>query len=226
MGAASDSHAISDLSNWTMLGTVFSVMLPEVCSGVWPWQRQWHTSRTSCFSMSQQGIDPILRKKIWDRLIELRDAGRTLFVTTQYVGDAANCDKVGVLAEGRLIALDTPEGLRREAYGGELLKVVFTAPLPGAQRDQLAEAAAAISHERLAPGVIRLVVEDAGAAAARVTAWASEAGREIESVEPELPQFDDVFVELVSKRTKNGPKAESDRHRKPKPLVAPARVDR
>lgn len=172
------------------------------------------------------GIDPILRKKIWDRLADLRDAGRTLFVTTQYVGDAANCDTVGVLAEGRLIALDTPDGLRRRAYGGELLKVVFTAPLPGAQRDQLAEAAAAINHKRLAPSVIRLVVEDAKTAAPLVTAWASEAGREVESVEPELPAFDDVFVELVSKQTKQAPEAESDRHRKPKPLVAPTRVDR
>lgn len=64
------------------------------------------------------GIDPILRRKIWDRLAELRDQGRTLFITTQYVGEAAYCDRVGVLAEGRLIAVDTPDGLRREAYGG------------------------------------------------------------------------------------------------------------
>ncbi len=170
------------------------------------------------------GIDPILRKKIWDRLIELRDAGRTLFVTTQYVGDAANCDKVGVLAEGRLVALDTPEGLRKQAFGGELLKVVFAAPLPGAKRDQLAEAAGAISHERMAPSVIRLVVDDAGETAPRVSAWAAEAGLEIESLEPELPAFDDVFVELISQRTEQVPETEADRHRKPKPLVPPARV--
>ena len=57
------------------------------------------------------GIDPILRKKVWDHFVHLRDEGRTLFVTTQYVGEAAYCDRVGVLAEGRLIAVDTPEGL-------------------------------------------------------------------------------------------------------------------
>jgi ABC-2 type transport system ATP-binding protein len=170
------------------------------------------------------GIDPILRKKIWDRLIELREAGRTLFVTTQYVGDAAYCDKVGVLAEGRLVALDSPEGLRRQAYGGELLNVVFTAPLPGAQRDQLAEAAGAIRLERLGTTTIRLVVEDAGEAAPRVTAWAAEAGREIESVEPDLPAFDDVFVELVS-RTRQSPPVGSDRS-EPEPVAAPTGVGR
>jgi ABC-2 type transport system ATP-binding protein len=171
------------------------------------------------------GIDPILRKKIWDRLIELRDAGRTLFVTTQYVGDAAHCDKVGVLADGRLVALDTPEGLRRQAYGGELLNVVFTTPLPGADRDRLAEAVAAISMERLGLNAIRLVVDDAGEAAPRVTAWAAEAGREIESLEPELPVFDDVFVELISKRTRQAPEVEPERHPEPEPLMGPAGVD-
>lgn len=171
------------------------------------------------------GIDPILRKKIWDRLIELRDAGRTLFVTTQYVGDAAYCDKVGVLAEGRLVALDTPDGLRRQAFGGELLDVVFTAPLPGDRRDDLAEAVAAVRMERLGPNAVRLVVDDAGEAAPRVTAWAVEAEREIESVEPHLPPFDDVFVELVSKRTRHAPVTEPDSP-DVTPLVSPAGAKR
>jgi len=170
------------------------------------------------------GIDPILRKKVWDRLIELRDAGRTLFVTTQYVGEAAYCDMVGVLAEGRLVAIDTPEGLRREAFGGELLDVVFTAPLPGGERDQLSEAAGALRMERLGPNAVRLVVEDAGETAPRVTAWAAEAGREIESVEPHLPVFDDVFVELVSKKTTPEPDPVYDRE--PDALVGSVEVER
>jgi hypothetical protein len=44
-------------------------------------------------------------------------------------------------------------------------------------------------------------VEDAGEASPQVTAWATDAGFEIESVEPYLPAFDDVFVELVNKLT-------------------------
>ena len=51
------------------------------------------------------GIDPILRRKFWDRFQELRNRGRTLLVTTQYVSEAAECDIVGVLSEGSLIAL-------------------------------------------------------------------------------------------------------------------------
>lgn len=147
------------------------------------------------------GIDPILRRKVWDHFTDLRNQGRTLFVTTQYVGEAAFCDRVGVLAEGRLIAVDTPEGLRRQAFGGEVLDVVFVTPLLAPQLDQLAEIAAATRVERIGFREVRLVVADAGEASPQVTAWATEAGVEIESIEPYLPAFDDVFVELITKLT-------------------------
>jgi ABC-2 type transport system ATP-binding protein len=147
------------------------------------------------------GIDPILRRKVWDHFSDLRNQGRTLFVTTQYVGEAAYCDRVGVLAEGRLIAVDTPEGLRRQAFGGEVLDVVFATPLLAPQLDQLAEIAAATRVERIGFREVRLVVADAGEASPQVTAWAIEAGAEIESIEPYLPAFDDVFVELITKLT-------------------------
>jgi ABC-2 type transport system ATP-binding protein len=147
------------------------------------------------------GIDPILRKKVWDHFGELRNQGRTLFVTTQYVGEAAYCDRVGILAEGRLIAVDTPDGLRRQAYGGEVLDVTFSRPLLAPQLDQLADVASAVRTERIGSQEVRLVVADAGEVSPQVTAWATDAGVEIESVEPFLPAFDDVFVELVSKLT-------------------------
>jgi ABC-2 type transport system ATP-binding protein len=56
------------------------------------------------------GIDPVLRSKLWERFEALRDEGCTLFVTTQYVSETAYCDRVAVLAEGRIIAEDTPRG--------------------------------------------------------------------------------------------------------------------
>ena len=51
------------------------------------------------------GIDPLLRESVWDELHRLRDDGRTLLVTTQYVGEAEECDEVALIADGRLIAL-------------------------------------------------------------------------------------------------------------------------
>lgn len=145
------------------------------------------------------GIDPVLRKKIWDRFAELRSNGRTLFVTTQYVGEAAYCDLVGVLARGRLLLVATPDDLRRHAFGGEVLDVTFaTSPTPE-QIDRIARTAGAQKVQRLTKTDIRLMVSAAGDAAVAVTRAAAEVGVEIESVEPFLPPFDDVFVELVSR---------------------------
>ncbi|HSK24185.1 MAG TPA: ABC transporter ATP-binding protein [Egicoccus sp.] len=63
------------------------------------------------------GVDPLLRRRIWDRLQTLRDGGTTIFVTTQYVEEAADCDLVAFLIDGRIVVVDTPQGLREAAYG-------------------------------------------------------------------------------------------------------------
>jgi ABC-2 type transport system ATP-binding protein len=65
------------------------------------------------------GIDPVLRRAIWERLGDLRESGVTVFVTTQYVEEAANCDLVSVLANGEVVITDRPEDLRRRAFGAE-----------------------------------------------------------------------------------------------------------
>jgi len=145
------------------------------------------------------GIDPVLRRKFWDRFIDLKEQGRTIFVTTQYVGEAAYCDKVGVLSRGRLIAIDTPEGLRRQAMGGEVLDVRFESALTSEQISRLVEAARATRWEARGPGEYRLVVEDAGDVAADLSQWATANSLVVESVEPFQPPFDDVFVELVTR---------------------------
>ena len=67
------------------------------------------------------GIDPILRERFWQRFRQLRDEGRTLIVSTQYVGEAADCDVVAVMANGRVVALAPPDELRRRAFGGDIV---------------------------------------------------------------------------------------------------------
>jgi len=148
------------------------------------------------------GVDPMLRRKFWDRFGELASSGKTLVVTTQYVGEAAYCDYVAVLAEGRILTLDTPEGLRRQAYGGEIIEIVFSSP-PGSDDLMSLEESMAISLERVERDRVRLVVDDAGSAAPEISAWAEQRHLELEKVEPFLAPFDDVFVELVT-RLQNG----------------------
>ena len=68
------------------------------------------------------GIDPLLRGAVWDELHRLRDAGRTLLVTTQYVNEAESCDQVALIAGGPAASRSaTPDELRREAIGGDVV---------------------------------------------------------------------------------------------------------
>ncbi len=143
------------------------------------------------------GIDPVLRRKFWDRFTELKEQGHTLLVTTQYVGEAAYCDYIGVLADGDLLTVETPEGLRRTAYGGDLIDVEFTSRPDPTDVQDLQQALGATSAVSTSPVSIRYVVPEAAAAVPLLGTWSGERGVEIELAEQHVPPFDDVFVEIV-----------------------------
>lgn len=143
------------------------------------------------------GIDPVLRRKFWDRFNEIASDGRTLVVTTQYVGEAAYCDYVAVLARGRVLTIDTPDGLRKQAFGGETIEVAFAGPL---SVDDVSSLRATFDQvDWIDSDRLRLVVTESESATPSVTAWADGRGLELTRTEAYLPPFDDVFVELVSK---------------------------
>jgi ABC-2 type transport system ATP-binding protein len=142
------------------------------------------------------GIDPVLRAKFWDHFRALRDEGRTLIVTTQYVTEAEHCDKILVLNEGQRIALDTPENVRRLAMGGEVVMVSG----PDLNRHALA-AIRAVEGVKDANWSgrdrVKVIVEDAGSAVPVVMDALRAAQIEIEEVSEQHPSFDDVFVQLM-----------------------------
>jgi ABC-2 type transport system ATP-binding protein len=63
------------------------------------------------------GIDPVTRKELWDGFYELAAAGRTLFVTTHYMEEAERCHRLAFINHGRIIACDTPEGIKSSLSG-------------------------------------------------------------------------------------------------------------
>lgn len=148
------------------------------------------------------GIDPILRRKFWDYFKELQAQGHTLFVTTQYVGEAAYCDLVGVMHEGRLLAVDTPERLRKKIYGGEMVRLRTAEELTFQQRHALADlpfvrgAVKIISDQE-----IELLVDEASTAIPSLVEWCRGQHLMVETIEEKLPPFDDVFVKLIERET-------------------------
>ena len=140
------------------------------------------------------GIDPILRERIWTELQRLRDTGRTLLVTTQYLGEAELCDNVALIANGRLVAHATPAELRREAMGGDMVDIETVHAFDG---PALADLPGVVRVFQDGPRAIRVVVDNAGSATPDVVAAIGAHGGEVESVREHRPTFDEIFSELV-----------------------------
>ncbi len=144
------------------------------------------------------GIDPVLRSKFWDRFKELQSQGRTLFVTTQYVGEAAYCDFVGVMVAGELVALETPDGLRKRAYGGEIVDLETKEPISFDKMFQIQNMDFVKGRVRsVGPNRLRIIVDEASTAIPDLLSWCSENGLTTESVSEYVPPFDEVFVQII-----------------------------
>ncbi len=143
------------------------------------------------------GIDPVLRRKFWDYFKSLKARGRTIVVTTQYVGEAVYCDLVAVMAGGRVLVVDTPDGLRRRAYGGEVVDLQAAGPIDHTIFSELRRLPYVGSIQFLSDTSLRLVVSDAGTAVPAVLEWAKANGWALQSAEKHVFPLDDAFVELV-----------------------------
>jgi ABC-2 type transport system ATP-binding protein len=140
------------------------------------------------------GLDPMLRQTVWNEFHRLRDEGRTLLVTTQYVGESEYCDQVAVLAEGRLVALATPDDLRKRALGGEVLEVETERAFDG---NALTRVGGIKEVRQSMPRRFLVVAEDAGEATPRVVQEITNLGGVVVSSSEYRPSFDEVFAELV-----------------------------
>jgi ABC-2 type transport system ATP-binding protein len=140
------------------------------------------------------GVDPLARRVFWRIIRDLARDGTTVFVTTHYLDEAEYCARIGLMVDGKLVALDTPAGLKRTWVPEDVLVI---------RGGRLREAAAAVAgrpevrnvvpfgaglHLRVAPGALR--PDDA----ARLLAAAGAVDVHVEQVEPSL---EDVFLAVV-----------------------------
>ena len=155
------------------------------------------------------GIDPILRRTVWDEIHRLRDRGVTSLVTTQYVTEAEECNQVALISGGRLIAFGPPDQLRREALGGEVVEVTMAGLFDVAT---LAKPEGVRGVRQTGPRTFELVVDDAGTASADAIQHMSASGGEVDSVREIRPTFEDVFAHLVERDREARLKAGDEAH--------------
>lgn len=157
-----------------------------------------HQPRLIVLDEPTAGIDPVLRQQLWQHFGQLSAEGRTLVVTTQYVGEARYCDRVAVIVEGKLVAFDSPTGLRHRVFGGDVVDVKFEHDVPLQHLARIEQ----LPGVRSSPEVtgrrrLSVVVDSAGEAIAVLGRLLTDAGHPAISIEERIVDFDAMFVELV-----------------------------
>ncbi|MCC6208896.1 MAG: ABC transporter ATP-binding protein [Gammaproteobacteria bacterium] len=139
------------------------------------------------------GVDPLSRRRFWELIGEIAERGVSVLVTTHYMDEAEHCHTLGLLYNGRLIALDSPQALRTGMRAGEMLEL---------ECDQPIQALALFRDE---PGVqasffgdrLHLLVDDAAAARTHLLARLAQAGHKVQRIETVPLGIEDVFIAFI-----------------------------
>ncbi len=84
----------------------------------------FHEPRVVFLDEPTGGVDPVTRRRFWELIYRAADRGITVFVTTHYMDEAEYCDRVSIMVDGRIEALDSPKNLRAQ-YRAESMDEVF-----------------------------------------------------------------------------------------------------
>jgi ABC-2 type transport system ATP-binding protein len=158
------------------------------------------------------GLDPQTRRHIWEYLEKLRDdEGLTLFLTTHYMDEAEICDRIAIIDHGKIIALDTPDGLKA-MVGGDVVTL---------QTEQQEAAEEILTREhgleprRRHDGALIVEVDGGDRFIPRMLSSfaASDADIEVASVSLRRPTLEDVFVKLTGRTIRADEATSTDRLR-------------
>ena len=146
------------------------------------------------------GLDPQNRAKLWDQLRQLRAAGTTIFLTTHYLEEAdALSDRLAIIDHGQVVALGTPEDLKRH-LAGDVITIkprIETRSLGSLQRELAAEPF--VRESRLEGEHLRLYVDDGSRALPLIFERLKAIGVELENVTLSAPSLDDVFLDQTGR---------------------------
>jgi len=138
------------------------------------------------------GVDPTARRAFWDLIYQLAEGGVTILVTTHYMDEAEYCERVAVMRDGKLLAMDTPTKLKESIITGDVWEV-YAHPLEKGL--ELLAAMAGVERVGLAGDHLRVI-------SSRVDkdAMQSQLSREnisVEKIERGEPTLEDVFLSLA-----------------------------
>lgn len=138
------------------------------------------------------GLDPGARKDLWDHIAELKRGGMTICVTTHLMEEADKCDRIAILSEGKLVALERPQALKDE-IGGDVIAIQSKDPEALAQRIKTDLK----MDVRVIDGAIRLEKERGHEFLPQL---AGRYSSDILSISLSKPSLEDVFIRKTGHR--------------------------
>ncbi|HQX02463.1 MAG TPA: ABC transporter ATP-binding protein, partial [Anaerolineales bacterium] len=138
------------------------------------------------------GVDPTARRAFWDLIYELAEGGVTILVTTHYMDEAEYCERVAVMRDGKLLAMDTPTNLKRSIITGDVWEV-YAQPLERGM-DSLS-AMPGVDRVGLAGDHLRVISSQVEKDA--MQSLLSREGLSVEKIERGEPTLEDVFLALA-----------------------------
>lgn len=145
------------------------------------------------------GLDPQSRLALWEILREFHREGQTILITTHHMEEADQlCDRVAIMDHGRILALDTPAGLKRALGSASVVRISASGPLD-ALVDELRTTVPSARRTGISGGQMRMTVDDRTDILPRVLAAAALVGVTITDLSIEETTLETVFINLTGK---------------------------
>ena len=162
------------------------------------------------------GLDPQARRHLWDLVDELKQAGRTIILTTHYMEEAERlCDRVAIMDHGRVIALGTPQQLIATVGGEDIVEFAVTsspasesrpgasAPVRGVVDTAQLRAIAGVQSHRVDAGLHQLSVSELHTTVPRIFAALAAEGLHMSEFRTHSATLEDVFVRLTGRNLRD-----------------------
>ncbi len=139
------------------------------------------------------GVDVQARRVIWDYILSLRDQGKTVLITTNYLEEAqVLCERIAIIDHGKLIAVDTPDHLKR-TYGGSVIEVETVHPSKAADALRALPGVTNVTQDR---NHLKINTQGVNSFVAQVINILSQEG-EIKDIAIREPNLDEIFLLLT-----------------------------
>ncbi|MFA5176548.1 MAG: ABC transporter ATP-binding protein [Candidatus Omnitrophota bacterium] len=162
-----------------------------------------HKPRIIFLDEPTSGVDPITRANFWGIIKGLAAQGVTIFVTTHYMDEAENCNRMVLIYHGTIIAAGTPQEMKTNVMKNEVLEITLADAQAWLEKIAQIEG---VKEAALFGANIHAVVYDSSKAIPAIKDFLQQAGAGESSVNKILPSLEDVFVSSIEEYDRTEPK--------------------